>query len=103
METMRPKTGTASDGHHKATTRQRRTPHPPAAREKKKGGEGGDKPHSRRLPHTSMPQAAPPEGDAKRTRRTQRPHAPASKPGKIREADKTKPTHEHTTPLGMAG
>ena len=40
-ETTRLKTGTASDGHHKATTRQSQKPHPPPQPEKKKKNQQG--------------------------------------------------------------
>ena len=103
-ETKRPKTGTGSGGHHKATTRQSRKPHTHPQPEKKGGGKGGGKRQPGQPPHTPTPQAAPPEGGGKRTRRTQEATRPNTEARKKRSAGETR-THTHTpqTPARKGG
>ena len=96
----RPKTGTASDGHHKNTTRHATTP---PLRKKKPKGRGGAN------PTTSNTRTPPRHRRPPRTRRETNPahirdHAPKHpSQGKTGEQTKPKPTHTHTTPPGMAG
>ena len=93
-ESTRPRTGTASDRHHKATTRLATTPPPRKEKRNQRGG-GGQTPPTATPAHCHAT-GGPPEGDGKCTRRTQETAHPSSQARKKPESRRNPNPHTHT-------